>query len=58
LEAGPLSQWLYSALAEAGFPVICVERTSRHFRSVPTGDIAMASLTVNAGGHCALYPHA
>ena len=25
LEAGPLSQWLYGALAEAGLPVICVE---------------------------------
>ena len=25
LEAGPLSQWLYSCLAEAGLPVICVE---------------------------------
>jgi transposase len=25
LEAGPLSQWLVSALAEAGLPVICVE---------------------------------
>jgi transposase len=25
LEAGPLSQWLYSVLAEAGLPVICVE---------------------------------
>jgi len=24
IEAGPLSQWLYSALAEAGLPVICV----------------------------------
>jgi hypothetical protein len=24
LEAGPLSQWLYSVLAEAGLPVICV----------------------------------
>src|SRR6478752_2507415 len=23
LEAGPLSQWLFSALAEAGLPVIC-----------------------------------
>src|SRR6516225_2200978 len=30
LEAGPLSQWLYSALAEAGLPVICVE--TRHMR--------------------------
>jgi transposase len=25
LEAGPLSQWLYSVLAEAGLPMICVE---------------------------------
>ena len=30
LEAGPLSQWLFSALAEAGLPAICVEtRTCR-----------------------------
>jgi transposase len=28
LEAGPLSQWLFSALAEAELPVICVE--TRH----------------------------
>ena len=32
LEAGPLSQWLYSALGEAGLPVICVE--TRHMRAV------------------------
>src|SRR5947209_4401235 len=32
LEAGPLSQWLYSVLAEAGLPVICVE--TRHIRAV------------------------
>jgi transposase len=32
LEAGPLSQWLYSSLAEAGLPVICVE--TRHMRAV------------------------
>ena len=32
LEAGPLSQWLYSALAEAGLAVICVE--TRHMRAV------------------------
>ena len=25
LEAGPLSQWLFSALAEAGLPAVCVE---------------------------------
>ena len=32
LEAGPLSQWLFSALAEAGLSVICVE--TRHMRAV------------------------
>src|SRR3974377_2004646 len=32
LEAGPLSQWLFSALAEADLPVICVEK--RHLRGV------------------------
>src|SRR3974390_2037057 len=31
LEAGPLSQWLYSVLAEACLPVICVE--TRHMRA-------------------------
>jgi len=28
LEAGPLSQWLYSVLRRSGLPVICVE--TRH----------------------------
>ena len=32
LEAGPLSQWLFSALPEAGLPAICVE--TRHMRAV------------------------
>jgi transposase len=32
LEAGPLSQWLYIVLAEAGLPVICVE--TRHMRAM------------------------
>ena len=32
LEAGPLSQWLFSALAEAGLPAMCVE--TRHMRAV------------------------
>jgi transposase len=32
LEAGPLSQWLFSAVAEAGLPAICVE--TRHMRAV------------------------
>ena len=31
LEAGPLSQWLFSSLAEGGLPVICVE--TRHMRA-------------------------
>jgi transposase len=37
LEAGPLSQWLFSALAEAALPVICVE--TRHMRSVVQAQI-------------------
>jgi len=28
LEAGPLSQWIYSALAEAELPIVCVETRS------------------------------
>ncbi|MDA9405771.1 IS110 family transposase [Bradyrhizobium sp. CCBAU 45384] len=32
LEAGPLSQWLFSALAEASLPMICVE--TRHMQAV------------------------
>ena len=32
LEAGPLSQWWLSALAEAGLPAICVE--TRHMQAV------------------------
>src|SRR5438552_7022823 len=32
LEAGPLSQWLYSVIAEAGLAVICVE--TRHMRAM------------------------
>jgi transposase len=31
LEAGPMSQWLFSGLAEAGLPAICIE--TRHARS-------------------------
>src|SRR5436305_7844058 len=37
LEAGPLSQWLFSVLAEAGLPVICVE--TRHMQAVLTAQI-------------------
>src|SRR5260370_17975783 len=31
LEAGPLSQWLFSGLAEAGLPLVCVE--PRHMQA-------------------------
>ena len=31
LEAGPLSQWLFSGMAEAGLPVICIE--TRHAKA-------------------------
>jgi transposase len=31
LEAGPLSQWLFSGLAEAGIPAICIE--TRHTKA-------------------------
>ena len=32
LEAGPLSQWVFSGLAEAGLPVICIE--TRHAKAI------------------------
>ena len=32
LEAGPLSQWLYFGLRDAGFPVVCIE--TRHAKAV------------------------
>src|SRR5262249_38899489 len=54
LEAGPLSQWLYSLLAEAGLPVICVE--TRHMRAVlkaqinKTDRICARHSTDDAGG--------
>jgi len=37
LEAGPLSQWLFSALAEAELPVVCVE--TRHLQAMPKAQI-------------------
>lgn len=37
LEAGPLSQWLYSGLAAAGCPIICVE--TRHMKAALSAQI-------------------
>src|SRR5258706_134047 len=42
LEAGPLSQWLFSALAEAGLPVICV--VTRHMRAALQAQIMLVRL--------------
>lgn len=47
LEAGPLSQWLYSALGEAGLPVICVE--TRHMRAVLQAQTRTATMPVAWG---------
>src|ERR1035437_4870545 len=47
LEAGPLSQWLFSALAEAGLPVICVE--TRHMRAVLKAQINETELKYARG---------
>ena len=49
LEAGPLSQWLFSALAEAGLPVICVD--TRHMRAVLQAQITRLTATTRAGSH-------
>ena len=37
LQAGPLSQWLFSALVEAELPAVCVE--TRHMQAVPKAQI-------------------
>src|SRR4029078_2358731 len=47
LEAGPLSQWLFSALAEAGLPAISVE--TRHMRALLKAQMNKADRT-DAGG--------
>ena len=44
LEAGPLSQWLFSALAEAELPVICVE--TRHMRAALKAQINKPTATM------------
>jgi transposase len=37
LEAGPLSQWLFSGLAEVGLPVVCIE--TRHTKAFLTAQV-------------------
>ncbi len=39
LEAGPLAQWLYFGLADAGYPVVCIE--TRHSKA------AIAAMSMN-----------
>jgi len=46
LEAGPLSQWLFSTLAETESPVICVE--TRHMQAVPKGQISKTDVMTRA----------
>jgi transposase len=47
LEAGPLSQWLFSGLAEASLPVVCIEtrHTKAFLKAQPaTGPICRRSI--------------
>jgi transposase len=46
LEAGPLSQWLYSALAEAELPAVCVE--TRHMQAVLNRKLTRSTATMHA----------
>ena len=50
LEAGPLSQWLYSGLAEAGLPVICVETRHMH-EQVRGADLRASCGSSGPGSH-------
>src|SRR6266403_3947796 len=54
LEAGPLSQLLYSVLAEAGLPVICVE--TRHMLLLPARqDLIPRPFLIEAPGKMAEF---
>jgi transposase len=44
LEAGPLSQWLFNALAEVELPVVCVE--TRHMQAVLKAQINKRTATM------------
>jgi transposase len=55
LEAGPLSQWLYSALAEAGLPVICVE--TRHMKAALSAQINKSDRNDARASRAARPPH-
>jgi transposase len=56
LEAGPLSQWLFSALAEAGLPAICVE--TRHIRAVLQAQINKTDRNDARSGRAGRFPAA
>ena len=49
IEAGPLSQWLFSALAEAELAVVCVE--TRHMQAVLKAQINKTTATMHAASH-------
>jgi transposase len=52
LEAGRLSQWLFSALAEAGLRVICVE--ARHMRALLKAQVNKTDRNDARGRWCGL----
>src|SRR5690349_9455609 len=49
LEAGPLSQWLYSAFAEANLPVICVETLKAQINKTDRNDARGIAQMMRAG---------
>ena len=50
LEAGPLSQWLFSALAEAELPVVCVETRQSRGSVLRSGGLDRHRGTARRGG--------
>ena len=53
LEAGPLSQWLFSGLAEAELPVVCVE--TRHMQAVLKAQINKTDRNDALGSLCIVF---
>ncbi len=51
LEAGPLSQWLFSGMADAGLPVICIE--TRHAKAFLKAQVNKSDRqAAETGGTC------